>query len=185
MKLFQKVVRIEGSELQQDKCYLKGIGAYETNHLDWLGRKRKEMYSTLEMAFAWFVIHKYLPWYSPADCYGRNAEKNVKDAYTWLARAYREGEACREGNQIYLFGASGLLLALAGGNDIFAGFSRGAYQVRELASVIHEASTGGPFVTSRMTNGFTFITGWSGEEGGGYGNVSILIILIILLYKSH
>ncbi|KAF8552015.1 hypothetical protein OG21DRAFT_1444214 [Imleria badia] len=42
-------------------------------------------------------------------------EEVVKDAYGWLARTYQEGD------QIYLFG-----------------FSRGAYQVRVLAGMIHE-----------------------------------------------
>ncbi|KAF9227008.1 hypothetical protein BS17DRAFT_441298 [Gyrodon lividus] len=44
-----------------------------------------------------------------------NMEEIVKDAYGWLARMYQEGD------QIYLFG-----------------FSRGAYQVRVLAGMIHE-----------------------------------------------
>ncbi|KAH7928799.1 hypothetical protein BV22DRAFT_182974 [Leucogyrophana mollusca] len=44
-----------------------------------------------------------------------NMEEIVKDAYGWLARTYLEGD------QIYLFG-----------------FSRGAYQVRVLAGMIHE-----------------------------------------------
>ena len=64
-------------------------------------------------------------------CY-RNVDKNVKDAYNWLAGAYQKGD------QIYLFGASSSPIALAYGNDILAGFSRGAYQVRALASMIHE-----------------------------------------------
>ncbi|KAF8552930.1 hypothetical protein OG21DRAFT_1325093 [Imleria badia] len=45
----------------------------------------------------------------------RNIEDIVKDAYGWLARLYQEGD------RIYLFG-----------------FSRGAYQVRVLAEMIHE-----------------------------------------------
>ncbi|KAH7889111.1 hypothetical protein F5I97DRAFT_1804244, partial [Phlebopus sp. FC_14] len=44
-----------------------------------------------------------------------NMEEIVKDAYGWLARMYREGD------RIFLFG-----------------FSRGAYQVRVLAGMIHE-----------------------------------------------
>lgn len=59
----------------------------------------------------------------------------MKVAYSWLAKVYREGD------QIYLFGASSLLFALADGDDMLAGFSQGAFQVRELASLIHEAST--------------------------------------------
>ncbi|KAF8554212.1 hypothetical protein OG21DRAFT_1522574 [Imleria badia] len=47
-----------------------------------------------------------------------NMEEIVKDAYGWLARTYQEGD------QIYLFGKFG--------------FSRGAYQVRVLAGMIHE-----------------------------------------------
>lgn len=57
---------------------------------------------------------------------------NVKNAYTWLAEVYGEGD------QIYLFGTSGLLFSLTDDNDTPAGFSRGAYQVRALASMIHE-----------------------------------------------
>ncbi|KAF9227005.1 hypothetical protein BS17DRAFT_664677, partial [Gyrodon lividus] len=47
-----------------------------------------------------------------------NVEEIVKEAYGWIARTYQEGD------QIYLFG-----------------FSRGAYQVRVLAGMIHEVSS--------------------------------------------
>ncbi|KAN0094937.1 Uncharacterized alpha/beta hydrolase domain (DUF2235) domain containing protein [Tylopilus felleus] len=97
-KLFSQVKSMgEGSQLQQRSLYLKGIGAYELDHLPRLDRVGKAIYSAFEMAFAW------------------NAEKNVKEAYHWLVKTYREGD------RIYLFG-----------------FSRGAYQVRTLASMIHE-----------------------------------------------
>ena len=59
----------------------------------------------------------------------------MKDAYNWLAGIYEKGD------RIYLFGASSLPLTLADSNDILVGFSRGAYQVRALASVIHEVRT--------------------------------------------
>ena len=71
---------------------------------------------------------------NPTNCC-RNAEKNVKAAYTWLVERYRKGD------RIYLFGASTLHSALAEGNYPLVGFSRGAYQVRALASVIHEVRT--------------------------------------------
>ncbi|KAF9227029.1 hypothetical protein BS17DRAFT_695778 [Gyrodon lividus] len=61
-----------------------------------------------DMAFAW------------------NIEEIVKDAYGWLARMYQEGD------QIYLFGGAWRMITRA------VGFSRGAYQVRVLAGMIHE-----------------------------------------------
>ena len=59
----------------------------------------------------------------------------MKNTYKWLVGEYRKGD------QIYLFGALGLPFALADGDDSFPGFSRGAYQVRALASMIHEVRT--------------------------------------------
>lgn len=59
-------------------------------------------------------------------------EEIVKDAYGWLARTYQEGD------QIYLFGRLGFLLQFAQLIILFLGFSRGAYQVRVLAGMIHE-----------------------------------------------
>ena len=53
----------------------------------------------------------------------------------------------------------GLLLALADGDEMLAGFSRGAYQVRALAGMINEASTR----DICRIDGLTFVTGWSGE----------------------
>ena len=75
----------------------------------------------------------------------RNVDKNVKDAYSWLVRNYR-GE-----DQIYLFGASRLQFALVpdGLDAVVAGFSRGAYQVRALAAVIHEV---GPVPICRIAD---------------------------------
>ena len=65
---------------------------------------------------------------------GRNMEEIVKDAYGWLARTYQEGD------QIYLFGrlaACSFVIVLAP-DHCGIGFSRGAYQVRVLAGMIHE-----------------------------------------------
>ena len=75
----------------------------------------------------------------------RNVDKNVKDAYSWLVRNYR-GE-----DQIYLFGASRLQFTLVtdGLDTVVAGFSRGAYQVRALAAVIHEV---GPVPICRIAD---------------------------------
>ena len=56
----------------------------------------------------------------------------------------------------------GLLLALADGDEMLAGFSRGAYQVRALASMIHEVSPRNICRIGRATS----VTGWSGEGEG-------------------
>lgn len=53
----------------------------------------------------------------------------------------------------------GLLLSLADGDEILAGFSRGAHQVQALAGMIHEASTR----DICRIDGLTFMTGRSGE----------------------
>ena len=53
----------------------------------------------------------------------------------------------------------GLLLALADGDEMLVGFSRGAYQVRALAAMIHEVSTRNICRIGRPTS----VTGWSGE----------------------
>ena len=67
----------------------------------------------------------------------------MKDAYDWLAGIYEKGD------QIYLFGLSSLPFTLADSNDILVGFSRGAYQVRALASVIHEVRAWSVYRTNR------------------------------------
>ena len=86
MKLHDVISVGEGSELEQRKMYLEGIGAYE---------------GLLEQAFAWFVLRIYLSYFTDnrSNRY-RNVDKNVKKAYKWLAKAYKEG------SQVYLFGAS-------------------------------------------------------------------------------
>ena len=90
----------------------------------------------------------------------------MKDAYNWLAGIYQKGD------QIYLFGAPSLPFALVDDNSMFAGFSRGAYQVHALASMIHEVMTC-PCIVSTLIDNFTFTAGWSGEGEGVQRNVSI------------
>ena len=87
MKLYDVISDGEGSGLEQRKLYFEGIGAYEG--------------SKFEEAFAWFVLRTYLFRFTD-NRYNRyrNVEKNVKDAYHWLAGTYRKGD------QVYLFGAS-------------------------------------------------------------------------------
>ena len=100
-KLYEKVIdrSLEGSGLEQHRYYLVGIGAYDLEHLPPLERTGIAVYRGLELSLAWFVLGKCLLHHSWTDRY-RNVEKNVKDAYSWLAGVYREGD------QIYLFGAS-------------------------------------------------------------------------------
>ena len=105
--------------------------------------------------------------------YCRNTEKNVKNAYNWLAEAYWEGD------QIYLFGAPSLLFIQVDGNSMLAGFSQGMYQVHALASMIHEGMTC-PCIVSTLTDSSTFTTGWSGEGEGAQWNVSISIGILQL-----
>ena len=92
----------------------------------------------------------------------------MKDAYSWLADTYREGD------RIYLFGAPSSPFAPVDDNSMLAGFSRGAYQVHALASMIHEVTTC-PCVVSTPIDSFTFTAGWSGEGDGAQRNVSIPI----------
>ena len=105
-KLYEKAIdrSLEGSELQQHRYYLVGIGTHDREHLPLLERVGKNVYSGLEMSLAWFVLGKLLFHHNWTDRY-RNVEKNIKDAYSWLAGVYREGD------QIYLFGVSRLTLA--------------------------------------------------------------------------
>ena len=58
MKLYDSVMdeRREDSKLKQRKYYLKGIGAYDVDHLSPLERAGNTVYSGLEMAFAWSVL---------------------------------------------------------------------------------------------------------------------------------
>ncbi|KAN0091571.1 Uncharacterized alpha/beta hydrolase domain (DUF2235) domain containing protein [Tylopilus felleus] len=95
VKLFAKIDQ-EASHPQQYAYYSSGIGtSAKASHI--IGRMVRAVSNKFEMAAAW------------------NIEEIVKDAYSWLARTYQDGD------QIYLFG-----------------FSRGAYQVRVLAEMIHE-----------------------------------------------
>ena len=105
-KLYEKVMdrSIEGSELQQHRYYLVGMGVHDLERLPLLERAGKVVQSNLEMSLAWFVLGKLLLYHSWTDRY-RNVDKNVKDAYSWLAGVYRGGD------QIYLFGASHLTFA--------------------------------------------------------------------------
>ena len=98
----------------------------------------------------------------------RHAEKNVKDAYNWLAGIYEKGD------RIYLFGAPSLSFVLVDDNGILAGFSRGAYQVRALASMIHEVMTC-PCIASTSIDSVTFTAGWSGDGDAVQRNVSVPI----------
>ena len=102
MKLYDVMSDGEGSELKQRKLYFEGLGAHEGDDLPRLSRVGKVIYSGLEMALAWFVLRKeYPPHFTdnrPNRC--RNVEKNVKDAYRWLAETYEKGD------RVYLFGAS-------------------------------------------------------------------------------
>ena len=81
----------------------------------------------------------------------------MKNAYNWLVDAYQGGD------RIYLFGAPSLPCVLVDDNSMLAGFSRGAYQARALASMIHEVMTC-PCIVSMPIDSFTFTAGWSGEE---------------------
>ena len=92
----------------------------------------------------------------------------MKNAYSWLAETYREGD------RIYLFGASSLSFVLVDDNSMLAGFSRGAYQVRALGSMIHEVMTC-PCIVLTPIDSVTFTAGWSGEGEEGQRNVSIPI----------
>ena len=91
----------EGSKLKQRKQRFEGIGAYELDHLPLPSRVGKVIYSGFEKAFARFVLRIYRSHFTDKrpNRY-RNVENNVKDAYRWLAETYREGD------QVYLFGAS-------------------------------------------------------------------------------
>ena len=105
-KLYEKVIdrNLEGSELEQHRHYLVGIGVRDPEHLPLRERAGAAVYRSFEMSFAWFVLGKRLFHHSWTDRY-RNVEKKVKDAYSWLAGVYRGGD------QIYLFGASHLTFA--------------------------------------------------------------------------
>ena len=81
--------------------YLRGISAYETqaDNVPLLDRVAQAIYSPFEVVFAWFVLDRY-PLRPPLIIgRDRNVEKNIKDAYSWLAETYRKGD------RIYLFGA--------------------------------------------------------------------------------
>ncbi|KAG6375697.1 hypothetical protein JVT61DRAFT_3272 [Boletus reticuloceps] len=95
VKLFAKI-NLKSTHPKQYAYYSSGIGT-RPRSLHIFSRIEHVISDKFDMAVAW------------------NLEEIVKDAYSWLARMYKEGD------QIYLFG-----------------FSRGAYQVRVLAGMIHE-----------------------------------------------
>lgn len=71
----------------------------------------------------------------------RNLEKVIIGAYRWLSDTYRPGD------QIFLFGTYQLAWNIALIGDIpEIGFSRGAYQVRALAAMIHRVSVAHPTI---------------------------------------
>ena len=91
MKLHDVISDGLGSEVKQRKQYFEGIGV---NVPSLVGKG-------IEMAFALFVLRKYLSNFTDNRSHRyRNVEKNVKDAYRWLAETYQKGD------QVYLFGAS-------------------------------------------------------------------------------
>jgi uncharacterized protein (DUF2235 family) len=101
MKLHDAISDGEGSEVEQRKQYFEGIGAYEVDQLPLPSRVGRAIYRRFEKALAWFVLRKYLFRFTDTRSnHYRNVEKNVKDAYRWLAETYRKGD------QVYLFGAS-------------------------------------------------------------------------------
>lgn len=58
LKLYERVVDgslVEGSRVEQHKYYLKGIGAYDVDHLPVRKRAANAAYCLLENGFAWFV----------------------------------------------------------------------------------------------------------------------------------
>ena len=126
VKLF-KQINLDASKKgtsypQQFAYYSSGIGTHAKKlpFLLWLD---KVISDKLDQALAWFV-----PFFlsitktdGEVDCY-RNIEENVKDAYGWLARKYREGD------RIYLFGGSKPATTSPNGFDRrsdFRFFSRG------------------------------------------------------------
>ena len=62
----------------------------------------------------------------------RNFERTVLAAYRWLSDNYEEGDC------IFLFGEYMYYRQLILATDPFAGFSRGAYQVRVLSAMIEK-----------------------------------------------
>ena len=62
MKLYDNVVTVrpENSELEQWKYYLKGIGAYDIDHLSSLEHVGNTIYSRFKIALVWFMLHKHL-----------------------------------------------------------------------------------------------------------------------------
>ena len=62
VKLYDNVMaaRGEDSELEQRKYYLKGIGAYDVDHLSCLEWAGNAVYSGFEKLLAWFVLRKPL-----------------------------------------------------------------------------------------------------------------------------
>ena len=137
VKLFKQInldtPKKEAGYPQQFAYYSSGIGTHAKKlpFLLWLD---KVISDKLDQALAWFVpFFLSIMRTDGVDRY-RNIVENVKDAYGWLARKYREGD------RVYLFGgskpATTSLMDLNA--EMVSGFSRGAYQVRVLACLIHE-----------------------------------------------
>ncbi|KAG9309245.1 hypothetical protein JVU11DRAFT_10725 [Chiua virens] len=96
VKVFDKI-NLESTDPEQYAYYSSGIGTRPAKSFNALSRVKDAVSDTWDMAVAW------------------NVDKNIKEAYSWLAGKYQEGD------QLYFFG-----------------FSRGPYQVRVLANMIHE-----------------------------------------------
>ena len=62
MKLFDDATteNLGDSKLEQQKPYLKGIGAYDAGHLSMLGRVERTVYGWLEQGLAWYVLRQHL-----------------------------------------------------------------------------------------------------------------------------
>ena len=65
MKLFDDVMteNLRDSKLEQQKHYLKGIGAYDAGHLSMFGRVERTVCGLLEQGVAWYVPRQHLSRY--------------------------------------------------------------------------------------------------------------------------
>lgn len=78
--------------------------------------------------------------------FGFGLDANVREAYNWLIREYREGD------EIYIYG-----------------FSRGAYTARSLVGFISTCGLlrcGAPLTVSQLWEGYSLL-GWARERKGG------------------